>query len=100
MANSWKRQSSVAYLVKYEDLVQNPAGTLDGILEYLGLETSDPEKADLLSAAFAQSEELRNHRTTESIEASLGRWKRDLDPSLHPVVQDAFGEFLAEFGYE
>jgi Sulfotransferase family len=48
MANSWKRQSSVAYLVKYEDLVQNPAGTLDGILEYLGLETSDPEKADLI----------------------------------------------------
>ena len=54
----------------------------------------------MVEHGFADIPEARRHRTTDSVEASVGRWRRDLEPSLQELCADAFGETLYEFGYE
>jgi SAM-dependent methyltransferase len=95
----WKSKESVAYLVKYEDLILNPEKTLKVLLEYLHLDNSDKIIKDMLEAALTDDSEMDYHRTTETPLASIGRWKRDLSPHLHELTQNVFKHVLEAYNY-
>jgi hypothetical protein len=100
LARLSRQRSDTSYLLRYEDLVQEPVETLQSVLAYIGIdadrETTEKVLADAKSATnFAQED----HRTSASAEASIGRWRRDLESSLQEACEDAFGEVLSTLGY-
>ena len=99
LRDAWRERGSDATLVRYEDLVQRPGDVLPPLLDAIGL-AADPEIVDnLIGTSRPDRPELRGHGTAASPDASIGRWQRDLPPELQAVVQETFGELLAEFGY-
>jgi hypothetical protein len=95
-----QERGEAAHLVRYEDLIQDPVPALEAIMGYLGLETSEQAIAATLERAEADSPKVDEHRTTDNISASIGRWKRDLPPELAPVCAEVLDPVLTEFGYE
>ncbi len=41
-----------------------------------------------------------DHATSASVAESLGRWRRELDPTLQAYCTAALGKALGAFGYE
>ena len=100
LAQSWQRRAERAHLVRYEDLVQRPTETLDGLLGYLELDASEEIRSAMLSSLSEQSAGLDFHRTTDSSESSIGRWRRDLSEDLQGTADEEFGPALTALGYE
>ena len=83
--------SDDVHFVKYEDLVEQPAATIDRILAFLGL------NRDFRIAN--QDALFKVHATSSNPRASVGRWMRDLTPeALERCVR--FAEFHKVFGYD
>ncbi len=95
---AWRDRGEPGSLVRYEDLVRDPAPTLRSLLTFLGLEAAPETLACLVAAAEAP--ELRGHGTSGSPAASIGRWRNDLSPELCSAVEETFGDLLREFGFE
>ena len=105
----WQARADRAHLVRYEDLVLEPAGTLTGILEYLGLDASPETVREVLETGSEQilrlpgasfeASEVMTHRTVADPRETIGRWQRDGDGSFRELSDEVFGEALAEFGY-
>jgi hypothetical protein len=99
LLEAWKSRSAVSHLVRYEDLVNNPMETLDSMLEYLALDRRSEIVERMVGSAF-QNPRFDCHRTSRSVEESVGRWRSELPPSLRRVCHEAFGRVLAELGYD
>jgi len=97
---SWKARGDSSHLVRYEDLVLSPGSTLIALLEYLGADASPEMVAGLLSSGAAQAGLLAEHRTSESLEASVGRWRRDSDDAFARLMDSALGSVLDLFEYD
>ena len=97
---SWQSRAESAHLIRYEDLIQQPLPTLTAVAKYLGIDQSPATLSEMLARASEDTPELKGHRTSESATASIGRWRRDLDPSLRPIAAESFNEALSAFGYE
>jgi hypothetical protein len=102
----WQSRSERAHLVRYEDLVLHPRETLTGVLDYLGISSSDAVIDAMLSAGTTPEQPrdpttswAQIHETSKDAVASIGRWRRDLDPALQACCQEAFGGLLEELGY-
>ena len=95
-----RRRGERAHVVRYEDLAVRPHEALESILAFAGLDAAPATVGRMVEHGFADIPEARRHRTTDSVEASVGRWRRELEPSLQELCADAFGETLSEFGYE
>jgi hypothetical protein len=93
-----RERGEAAHLVRYEDLIQEPATSLKAMMRFLGLNASPEEVGATLERA--ESESLDAHRTTAKASASIGRWKQDLSPDLAEVCAEVLDPVLAEFGYE
>jgi hypothetical protein len=93
-----RERGEEAHLVRYEDLIQEPAETLGGMMRYLGLDAGEEAVAAVLKRAEAQS--LDEHRTSGKVSESIERWKRDLPPELTQVCAEVLDPVLTEFGYE
>ena len=89
-----------AQLVRYEDLILHPAQTLRGVLEQAGLDSSQGRIDAMLSRAAEPIPGMALHSTSGGAEASIGRWRHDLEPRLQEVCDQAFAGALDEFGYE
>ncbi len=100
LRDAWRERGEADFLVRYEDLVRNPAATLPPLLASLGLDTAPETVAHLIAAAAPDAPELRGHGTADSPAASIGRWRHDLPPELRAAVEATFGDLLPEFGYE
>jgi hypothetical protein len=100
VAESRRRRGESAHVVRYEDLAARPHETLEVALAFAGLDATPATIGRMVEHGFADIPELHEHRTTGSVEASVGRWRRELDPSVQELCADAFGEALVEFGYE
>lgn len=98
LRNAWRDRGAPGSLVRYEDLVRDPAAALPPLLAYLGLPATPQAVETLLAAADAP--ELRGHGTAGTPAASIGRWRRDLSPELQRAVEAQFGDLLRDFGYE
>ncbi|MGH8542213.1 MAG: sulfotransferase family protein [Gammaproteobacteria bacterium] len=96
---AWRERSSRALLLRYEDLILSPVESIQKVLGYLELDASAQVAQELLAAAEVASSSMRGHVTAGTPEASVGRWRRDLDPSLAELCQQAFEEILKTFDY-
>ena len=99
LLDAWKSRRDRAELVRYEDLATEPAATLKRILAYLEF-GDDPAIVEKMTAAAFDHPDASSHRTTAGVEESIGRWKRDLPPTLRPVLSESLDPVLAELGYE
>lgn len=86
-------ESDVVAVVRYEHLVDDLAGEARRLGDWLGVSLD----AD---AAVAQAKRFRYHMTSRSPQASVQRWKRELDPSLKSVFTRHLGPLLERLGYE
>ncbi|MDQ3655276.1 MAG: sulfotransferase [Chloroflexota bacterium] len=100
LLETWLRRSARSHLVRYEDLITSPPDTLRAVLSYLEIESSPATIDGMIERASRATPELQRHQTSSSPAASIGRWRRDLDPSLQEVAAAAFGDLLAKFGYD
>jgi hypothetical protein len=102
---SWRRRKDAAHLVRYEDLVFHPRETMTGVLSYLGMDSSGGVVDRIIEEGSGGAHggdkvsSIAGHRTTPDPVASVGRWRLDLDDALRARYEEAFGEFLEEFGY-
>jgi hypothetical protein len=96
----WEERSSRAHLVRYEDSVLEPVETLTALLEYLEVDSSPEIVEEMLRAAGTGTpKNFPQHQTSGTPEASVGRWRRDLEPSLREASEAAFAPVLSGFGY-
>jgi hypothetical protein len=87
-------------VVRYEDLVSTPESVLTSVFGELGLATSDEILEKTVAVVQSRSPASDDHRTVSDAAASVGRWRRDLSPSVQNACRDAFAGALAAFGYE
>lgn len=94
-----RRQGDAAHLVRYEDLILQPAETLEGLLEFLELDADASLVERMLEEATQPGELLDAHRTVSDPAQTIGRWRRDLPPALAEECNEILAPVLAEFGY-
>lgn len=95
----WRQRSPEVHLVHYEDLIMSPNETLSNLLEYLGLDNSSTVVNTIFQTASADTSRLKQHLTSSSPQASIGRWRHELKPHLQNLCNQVFAEALQEFGY-
>jgi hypothetical protein len=109
--SSWLDQSELrVHLLRYEDLLRNPAEVFAGVVRFCGL-PYDEERVHR-AVAFSSFEELqrqeREHGFRERLEQSsspffrhgaAGRWTADLAPDLALRLRQAHGGMLRRLGY-
>jgi hypothetical protein len=101
MIESWRSRRERAYLMRYEDLILRPEVALADALRYLGVAADPATVTGVIEAANTwRPAAQRDHQTSESPAASVGRWRRDLSVEQQQICEDVFGDILEEFGYE
>ena len=100
LLHEWRSRADRAHLVRYEDLITDERGTLERVLDYLGVDSDEATVQGMLQTA---SEDRLNgqeaHRTSATAAESIGRWARDLDSSFQAACDSAFEEVHSVFGY-
>jgi hypothetical protein len=81
-------------VVRYEDLIQQPAETLSRISTYLGLGYAIELNADSERQIFS------SHGTSSDPASSIGRWKHELSGEERASFTQQFKPFLEAFGYD
>jgi sulfotransferase family protein len=95
----WRRRADRAHLVRYEDLVAEPTETVSAMLSYLAIDSAPDTLESVTRAMTERVPGMDEHRTAPDAEASIGRWRREMDPELQRVSESAFGPALEAFGY-
>ena len=93
---AWSERGERGHLMRYEDLVSQPAPTLRALLEYLEIESG----AQAVEQMLAATPEISLHRTTPDVSASVGRWRREDDDALQAAFRETFADVLVAFGYD
>jgi hypothetical protein len=91
----WRASGADAWLVRYEDIVSRPVDALAELLRFLDVDHAAKTIERVL--AIEDDDESRYHRTTQTAEASIGRWKSDLPIELQDVASQAFTDALQTF---
>jgi hypothetical protein len=101
MLESWRERRERTHVVRYEDLVADPESTLGAAFTYLGVDGGAGTIRRVIEGALKLTPEAQvSHRTSTSIEASVGRWRQELSPERQAKCVEVFREFLYEFRYE
>jgi hypothetical protein len=95
----YESRADRAHLVRYEDVVNQPVETLAALFRYLELDASPALVDEIIKKASEQTPHFLKHRTTPNVQASIGRWRHDLDPALQRTCEETFGDLLGAFGY-
>jgi hypothetical protein len=77
-------------VIRYEDMIRGNAATFGKLTDFLGVEL----------APVAGTDMFRQHGTSETPEASIGRWRHDLPADLRARARTEWQTFLERFGYE
>jgi hypothetical protein len=85
-------------LVRYEDLVRSPTEGIRAMLDALELDSSVDIVNSMAKAGNETTSDVISHQTSPNIQSSIGRWKRDLEPRLQKICDEAFGGLLDELG--
>jgi sulfotransferase family protein len=100
LAAGWRERGERALLVRYEELVADPAAVLAQVFDYLGLDSARRATRAIVERAQALLDGTRlQHRTVQRASASAGRWESDLAPALQEAAANAFARPLEELGY-
>ena len=95
----WRRQGDAAHLIRYEDLILEPARVLSALLEFLELDADDAVVAEMLETATGPSDQLDEHRTVSDPAQTIGRWRHDLPAGFAEKCNEVLTPVLSEFGY-
>ena len=76
---SWRRRRDRAHLVRYEDLIRQPRETVAALAAYLEVDGSAATLDRMVDSLARRDEESDVYRTAGTAEASIGRWREDLD---------------------
>jgi hypothetical protein len=79
-------------LVRYEDLISDLGGVASRLGAWLEVDLE-------ANQVHAQRDRYRQHMTSPTAEASIGRWHRDLDSSEAERITRAMATTLAALGY-
>jgi hypothetical protein len=90
----WRADANDLIVVRYEDLVQNPAETMSRIATYLELD----HPIELNMAGERQI--FSGHGTSSDPAASIGRWRQELSKEEQTSLSLALRPYLEAFGYE
>ncbi len=82
--------------VRYEDLVQDPAAVIRGLLMDLG---EDFDAAILVDPDADPGSDERHHAGSAISTRSMGRWRTDLTPDEQQTVVGIAGPTLTRLGY-
>lgn len=96
----YQREGARAIVLRYEDMVTDPAATLRTVFANLGLDAAPRLVAEIVRRASAPDGLRAGHATTASPFASIGRWRRDLAESHRRQLEAHVGPVLAAFGYD
>jgi sulfotransferase family protein len=99
---SWwqqRRTDPSALLLRYEDLILDEQASLRAMLLLLGIDPAAGLVASIVERAHTELPQMAAHRTSNDSANSVGKWRRDLSPSLQTLAQDVLTEALAGFGY-
>jgi hypothetical protein len=99
LAREYSQRATKGFLVHYEDLVQEPGATIMAMLNYVGLDSSPQVMENLIGVVRNENNEVFQHRTSQSQNASVGRWRTDLSPEIQAVARELAGQALLSFGY-
>ena len=99
LLDRWRRRGEEAHLVRYEDLILNPQGTLAALFEHLEVRADEETVASVLDLAQASSAVLDTHRTVQDPAQTIGRWRRDLPKELAAECNELLAPVLGAFGY-
>ena len=94
----WKRRSQYGTLVRYEDLIRSPTEQIRAMLDALELDSSANIVDSMVKAGNETTANVNAHRTSPDGPSSIGRWKRDLEPRLQKICDEAFDGLLDELG--
>jgi aryl sulfotransferase len=107
---SWLDQHQVrVHLVRYEDLLEDTAGTFRRAIEFLGLSCSDEEIAGAVQhAGFAELQrQERTHGFRERVgetlffrEGRAGGWRQSLPPELARTIECQHADVMQRLGYK
>jgi hypothetical protein len=100
LKRSFEQRSGRSMLVRYEDLVLDPAPALRALLEYVGVDHGEQVVAGMLEAVAEELPALAQHPTAADPRSSIGRWREELTGELLEACERAFGPALEAFGYE
>ncbi len=94
-----QERADAALVVRYEDLIGEPAQTFERILEHLGLECPRKRLGAIVDELGEETPELVAHRTSAGAAASVARHTADLDADALAAAEELFGPALDAFGY-
>ncbi|HZM32517.1 MAG TPA: sulfotransferase [Acidimicrobiales bacterium] len=87
-------------LVRYEDLVADPARELARICTYLAIDATADRLADVAAEhAYDAVPRAAKGDTKEIRSATPGGWRDNLTPAEHDVMHEVMGRQLAALGY-
>ncbi len=95
-----RRRKSRVHVLRYEDLVRAPEKALERCLAFLGLERRPETVREMIAQALVPSEDTREHMTSASAAASIGRHRSELSPDQLQALNRELAESLEFFGYE
>jgi hypothetical protein len=94
-----RRSAGRIHVLRYEDMVLAPTETFTALLEYLALAADPGVLADMANAVTQRDPGTESHRTVSDPGASVGRWKRDLEPEVADAAAAELSVPLEAFGY-
>lgn len=101
LAECARQRGEAGLVVRYEDLILEPEATLKSVLGFLAVDDRAETIAAVVAGARRISAELQQgHQTSSDPAASIGRWRRELDPDLQQACAELLGQPLKQFGYD
>ena len=100
LAGYVEHRGAHAHLLRYEDVIMRPETALTEALEYIGADARPQTVALMLERLAAESERRDVHATTDSVQSSLGRWRRELDAEQQALAEHHLRPQLDALGYE
>ena len=88
------KDKSKLIFVKYEDLIIRTEKTLHDISRFLDLDR------DLAADPTSDGDLFKTHGTSENINSSVNRWKKDLNVGEIEQFEFVFRDFLEAFNYD
>lgn len=99
VVEAWNDRKNSVLHVRYEDLVLDPVGQMQRIFNYLEIDGSDRLMKTIQEKVF-DSSSSEHHKTSESSERSIGRWRADMPADLLEYCNAKLSNELKTFGYE
>lgn len=92
-----RRQGAV--VVRYEDLVEDQFATLQRVLRATGFSATDAQVRHMQATSADRGEQFEQHRTTRTLEDSVGRWRRGYQGRLDSLWTAQLEELTVALGY-